>query len=439
MKRAKRILIGVCCVALLAVSWVIAITAKSDAEKQAELIDQAAAYTADEIYVLAVPLLEEAVEFNTDCTLEAENALKDVYKHLLNQRGYSRKYTSLLDMQMSREDALPEYFEEAAQFYLGRSKLADALTVLRNGVEKTGDTHLTDLYEENRYKYSMGLDYYFDVTSIANGAIQVQIDGKWGIASATGSLVIPCEYDRISTFSNGKAIVQKDNVISAVEENNNRVALLHESASEFGNYAADRTCLRIVNGWVISSGNFTMGQQTFEEFGMYSNGYAPVKQNGKWGLINTSGSEWLVEPQHDDIIRDELGRAYSQGVYFASKGGQIYLYTTEGEQAGGPYEDAKPFADGWAAVMKNGKWGFIDTAGSVQIDFQFGNALSFGQHLAAVEVDGQWGYVSKYGKIVIDPIFLSAKSFYNGSAPVQTVDGWRFITLTEYKGGANLL
>lgn len=438
MKRAKRILIGVCCVALLAVSWVIAITAKSDAEKQAELMEQAAAYTADEIYVLAVPLLEEAIGFNTEHTSEAENALKDVYKHLLNQRGYSRKYTALLDTQMSRDDALPEYFEEAAQFYLGRSKLADALTVLRNGVEKTGDARLTELYEENRYKYSMGIDYYYGVTATANGAIQVQIDGKWGIASATGSLIIPCEYDKISTFSNGKAIVQKDNVISAVDENNNRVALLHESASEFGNYSADRTCLLTGSGWVISSGSFTTGQQTFEEFGMYSNGYAPVKQGGKWGLINTSGSEWLVEPQYDDIIRDELGRAYSQGAYFASKGGQIYLYTN-GEQIGGPYEDAKPFADGWAAAKKNGKWGFIDTAGNIQIDFQFDNALSFGQHLAAVEVDGQWGYVSKCGEIVIDPIFLSAKSFYNGSAPVQTVDGWRFITLTEYKGGENLL
>ena len=43
MKRAKRILIGVGCVALLLVSWVIAITAKSDVEKQAELMEQAAA------------------------------------------------------------------------------------------------------------------------------------------------------------------------------------------------------------------------------------------------------------------------------------------------------------------------------------------------------------------------------------------------------------
>lgn len=438
MKRVKRILLAVCCIALLAVSWVIAITAKSDAEKQAELMEQASAYTEDEIYVLAVPLLEEAVAFKTDRTLEAENALKDVYKHLLDQRGYSRKYTSLLDTQMARVDAIPEYFEEAAQFYLGRGKLADALTVLRNGIEKTDDKHLTDLYEENRYKYSMGIDYYHDVTSTAGGAIQVQIDGQWGIASATGSLVIPCEYDKVSTFSNGKAIVRKDDVISAVDENNNRVALSHENADDFGNYSGDRTCLHTKNGWVIATGSFTTGQLKFEEFGMYSNGYAPVKQNGKWGLINTNGSEWLVEPQYDDIIRDELGRAYFQSAYFASKGGQVYLYV-DGEQIGNSYEDAKPFADGWAAVKRGGKWGFIDTAGNIQIDFQFDDALSFGQHLAAVEVDGQWGYVSKYGEVVIDPIFLSAKSFYNGSAPVQTEDGWRFITLTEFKGGANLL
>jgi len=425
-------------VALLFASWAIAITAKSDAEKQAELIEQAAAYTEDDIYILSVSLLEEAVGYKTDRTLEAENALKNVYTHLLNQRGYSRKYVELLEKQMSREDAIPDYFEEAAQFYLGRSKLADALTVLRDGVEKTGDAHLTELYEEHRYAYSMGIDYYNDVTSTTNGAIQVQIDGLWGLASATGSPIVPCEYNKISTYSNGGAIVEKDNVISVVDQNNNRIALLHENATTFGNFAGNRTCLQVKDGWVISSGSFTTGTQTFEDFGMYSDGYAPVKRNGKWGLINANGNEWLVEPQFDVIAQDELGRAYSQGAFFAGKEGRLYLYV-EGEQVAGPYEDAQPFEDGWAAVKKGEKWGFIDTSGSVQIDFQFDNALSFGQHLAAVEVDGQWGYVSKYGEVVIDPIFLSAKSFYNGSAPVETVDGWRFITLTEYKGGAGLL
>ena len=208
MKRVQRMMIGVGCIALLLISWAIAVTAKSDAEKQAELIEQAAAYTEDDIYILAVPLLEEAVGYKTDRTLEAENALKNVYVHLLNQRGYTRKYTELLEKQMSREDAIPEYFEEAAQFYLDRSKMSNAITVLRDGAEKTGDEHLNELYEENRYAYSMGINYYHDVTTTVNGAIQVQVDDLWGLASATGSTIIPCEYDKISTYSNGRAIAQ---------------------------------------------------------------------------------------------------------------------------------------------------------------------------------------------------------------------------------------
>ena len=241
-------MIGVGCIALLLISWAIAVTAKSDAEKQAELIKQAAAYTKDDIYILAVPLLEEAVGYKTGRTLEAENALKNVYSHLLNQRGYTRKYTELLEKQMSREDAIPEYFEEAAQFYLDRSKLSNAITVLRDGVEKTADEHLNELYEENRYAYSMGVNYYHDVTTTANGAIQVQVDDLWGLASSAGTPIIPCEYDRISTYSNGRAIAQKDNVISAVDGNNNRVALLHESASSFGNFSDGRTSLLTKDG-----------------------------------------------------------------------------------------------------------------------------------------------------------------------------------------------
>ena len=74
MKRMKRILLGLACIALLAASWAAAITSKSNADRQRELIDQASAYTQDEIYVLAVPLLEEAAAYQDDFTPEAEAA-----------------------------------------------------------------------------------------------------------------------------------------------------------------------------------------------------------------------------------------------------------------------------------------------------------------------------------------------------------------------------
>ena len=68
MKRTKRLLLAVACIGLLVASWLTAVMAKSDADKQRELIEQAAAYTEDEIYILAVPLLEEAAGYQDDYT-----------------------------------------------------------------------------------------------------------------------------------------------------------------------------------------------------------------------------------------------------------------------------------------------------------------------------------------------------------------------------------
>jgi len=437
MKKTKRILLGLACAALLAASWAAAVTAKSGADRQRELIDQAAAYTADEIYILAVPLLEEAASYQDDYTLEAEAALKEVYLRLAGKDDYERRYTELLDRQMARKDAAPEIFREAALYYLEENELSDALAALKDGIAKTGDEGLTRLYEDSRYAFTLSRDFYDEAGALCGGASQVALNGRWGLASSSGLLVIPCEYDKISTFDGDRAIVQKDGVISAVDQNDNRVALFHGEAEDFGSCIGNRVGLKTAEGWLIASGTFGTGETLFEDLGAFSDGYAPAKLNGKWGLIASNGSDWLLEPQYEDISRDELGRAYAQETLFVRRGGGVYLLSG-GEEAGGPYEDARPFGEGWAAVRQNGKWGFIDTEGTVRIDFQFDDALSFGGHLAAVKTDGLWGYVSLLGELAIEPQFLEAKSFSEGHAPVRTALGWQFLTLSEFEKGGGL-
>ena len=195
--------------------------------------------------------------------------------------------------------------------------------------------------------------------------------------------------------------------------------------------------LQTKDGWILANGNLAVGSVSFEELGMYSDGYAPAKMQGKWGIVDTSGSEWLIPAEYDDVICDELGRCYAQNAVFVVKNGKTILLVN-GEQVGEAYEDARPFADGWAAVKKNGKWGFIDTSGEMKIEPQFEDARSFGQHLAAVKIGDCWGYISRYGKVVIEPIYLEVRSFYNGSTPVRSELGWQFITLLEYEEGTSL-
>jgi len=56
-------------------------------------------------------------------------------------------------------------------------------------------------------------------------------------------------------------------------------------------------------------------------------------------------------------------------------------------------------------VLKDGKWGYIDTTGKVVIQPQFVKARFFREGLAAVMVGIKWGYIDTTGKIVIQPQF----------------------------------
>lgn len=437
MKIGKRIGICIACAALIALSWIIALQAKSDTQKQSELLERAEAYLEDEVYVRAEPLLEEATGYRGAYTEQCEARLKEVYLALIEQQGYARKYTALLDKQMARKNAPEAVYEEAALYYLDRGKVKEGLAALQQGVKKLGSQRLEELYESNRYIYTVGRNVYEDVTTTANGAIQVKQDGLWGLASADGTLVVPCEYGKVSTYWDGEVIVKKDSVISGVNVDNNRLVLLHEQADDFGNYSQGRASLHLADGWHNADGEFTIGQTTYDAIGMFSGGYAAACLGGRWGVMDLSGN-WYIPAQYDEIIMDELGRCWGQGAVFARRGGQIILLVN-GQETEHRYDNARPFGEsGYAAVERDGAWGFITPEGEEVIPFSFDDALSFSQHLAAIETDGGWGYVSLQGKVVIEPIFRQAKSFYDGSAPIYTVDGWEFITLKEYEAEASL-
>ena len=428
---------GVVCLILLLVSWTIVLGSKSAAEKQLELIRQADELIEDLIYIRAATLLEEAAEYNAAYTQTAEDELKKVYLALIDNRGIRRKYTGLLEKQMGRNNASPEVFAEAACYYLSISKVPEALAVLREGIVKTGSDMLAVMYECHRYVYETSRFSYDYAAEPFGSTVQVKTGDLWGISGTDGASFIPCEYDRISTFSGDRAIAMKNGEVFAVDKNNNRIAKLGEKASAFGNLADDRLPVFVSGVWRRAMADLTLGSVEFQQIGTYSGGFAAAKTAGKWGVIDVA-SNWLISPEYDGIIQDGLGRCYAQNAVFVRSGG-IVLLIVGGRQLGDPFEDARPFsAEGYAAVKRNGKWGYIDTDGTVKIGFRFDDALSFGQHLAAVKQGELWGYISMAGHVVIEPVFLEARSFSNGSAPVLSERGWLFISLLEYKRGPSL-
>jgi tetratricopeptide (TPR) repeat protein len=434
----KRILLGLACAAVLGTAWLALSRVKSGAEKQSELMAQAGIYISDKSFVSAIPLLEEAAAYRARNTAESEEMLKVAYRGAGDSKNL-RKYTDLLDKQMAEKDASPAIYKEAADYYIETGKLTEALSALKNGVTKTNDENLAEFYEQHRYAYRTVRTAFEDVSTPYGGMVAVMRDGKWGLATYTGEEAVPCEYDKISAYSNGAAIVKRGDEIAAINRGNQQMALLKPSESEpdivftdFGNAAQNRVPVLGSNGkWKRANLDFLIGSGEFDGLGMYSEGYAAAKQGEKWGVVDL-GFDFWIPAEYDHIIQDELGRCYGQGAVFAVKGGKVYLFV-DGEQLPEAYEDARPFgAAGYAAVKKGGKWGFIDTEGQVKIECRFDDAASFSGHLAAVKQGNLWGYAALTGKIAIEPQFLRANPFHEGSAPVLAETGWQFISLVEY-------
>jgi len=437
MKLISRVAVGAGFFALLLISWIVAINTMSPAERQSYLIGQAEKLMEDGIYIKAAPLLEEAAGINAADTQKAEKKLKTVYKALIDKKGFRRKYIELLERQMNKKNPAPEVFKEAADFYLSISRTSEALSTLRDGIASTGDGGLMEMYECYRYKYEITRTDYDYISEPYGATVQVRAGGLWGIAKTDGTELIPCLYDKISTFNVDRAVAMKDGEVFAVDKSNNRIAKLKDKTSDIGNFANDRIPVLIGGVWRRALGDMTLGSVGFEHIYMYSFGYAAAKINGKWGVVDTS-DKWLIPAEYDGIVQDGLGRCYARNAVFVRKDGAVLLLSG-GVQSGEAFDDARPFTnEGYAAVKRDGKWGFVDTAGTVVIDFGYEDALSFSTHLAAVKTDGLWGYINLAGDLAIEPLFLEARSFSNGSAPVLTERGWQFITLTEYRRGPGI-
>ena len=63
------------------------------------------------------------------------------------------------------------------------------------------------------------------------------------------------------------------------------------------------------------------------------------------------------------------------------------------------WDETDPFINGFARVLHNNKFSFVNSAGKLISLVEFENARNFVSKLAAVEKDGKWGFIDETGKI----------------------------------------
>lgn len=112
----------------------------------------------------------------------------------------------------------------------------------------------------------------------------------------------------------------------------------------------------------------------YENAEAFTEQIAAVKIDGKYGAINENGE--LVLPAIYDSMKYR-----SFGVIPVSLNGEWYFLGANGNSLFGPFEDAESYEFGFAAVKRDGKWGYIDKNGKDATAFVY-------DEVYAVEAEG---------------------------------------------------
>jgi len=225
----------------------------------------------------------------------------------------------------------------------------------------------------------------------------VKIGDNWGFVDSSCNFHQELVYQMADEFYMGRAVVQKNNKFSFVDEAGKALhpfvflKVTHFSEDSLGFVLDENNMISCIN-WDFKKVFSLPGA---EEIHNYYNGLAAVRKNGKYGFVNKKG-DLVINHEFDAV-----GKFVENTIAVAQ------------------YEELPD-----SSYLK---WYFIDKAGNKAIDKKFTDVHDFSEGYAAVSIDGKWGWIDKKGKFIFGNDFQECKSFSEGFAAFKKGDAWGLI------------
>jgi len=304
-------------------------------------------------------------------------------------------------------EVVPVEYDRVGAFREGRA------AVMKDGmvgfVDETGAVviPLTYAYESDGSSF---VAWYQDIMPYFSEGLAAVCDGDvesgpYGYIDRDGNVVIPFEYSYAAPFSQGLAYVSEGGVLATYNRYDDDIAGKYGFIDKTGAVAVplEYDCDYVHPGIIL------------EEY--FRDGFARVSKRAeepegmRYGMVDRTGKV-VVPIEYGWALPFSDGRALvGFGWDFHSWGqwGSCGLVDETGKEivSVGVYDIIEPFSEGFARVWSedhrgeyrfrdfdNGTHGYIDIAGNEVIPCIFEDARDFSEGLAAVLLDGKWGFIA---------------------------------------------
>lgn len=420
-------------VVLLGLSWFVAVSdAVNHPKKVEEHLAKAAELEAQGIYVDAI------TEYESALTYEPENA--GISLRMANawlQTGSSKKFVNICKETAEAHPKEPEALDMLMNYYVEKSDELSAVKYLGEFTEKYPENEeaekwllkLEGTYEELFCNYE-------ELGEICHDSMVIKKEELYGLADSLGNEIVKPVLTEVHPYSEDDlALVCRDGKYIYIDRDGQTRLAVDEAYSSLGMLSSERTV-------AVKQGKYGYLDEKLEpvteflwdDLTLISDNMGAACRNGKWALVSKNGKE-KTEYIFDGVITDDYGFCFGQKKAFVKTQAGVMMVDKKGEQTGELFfEDARCFSEeGYAAVCKNGKWGYVSTDGELVLDYQYEDAQSFHNGFAAVCKDGKWGYIDTSGNMAVDPVFEVATAVSEkGTAAVKQGE-WKLIQLNLFR------
>ena len=262
------------------------------------------------------------------------------------------------------------------------------------------------------------------------GQFIVKKNGKYGVVSEKGAVILPLKYSEINSNKNGYTVTLNEKMGLFNSEGKEIIPIsyrwiytdkIDDNIPIVAKLDGKEGYINTKNEWVIPP--------TYRDAFAFRQGLAKVREVRDYIYINLKG-----EPVIQDFDADVIEPSDNTYIVGVRKECKYMVYDLNGNLL----DTYDGFINNWSddaifAVKKGGKWGYIDGYGKVIIPLEYEEVGNFSEGLAAVRKDDKWGYINPKNEVVI-PIEFTNKEvgyFKNGVAKYYTDSG---IGLINMKG-----